>query len=197
MVRSCRRIILFFLLFVYFVVLAIYIYIYWNGFGRLVIGAFALMPILIADHYRDFGLRIWHAIVVAPPLLALSHLSRYGGWGGWGDLAGGSSAHHLILTLQLVDSDIHILYGGIERFFEQYSLLFLNWFPREVWPNKPLGLAMVSVDEWIGRSGYGDGFSVSLGMFGEQIYLFGSTFFLFFSFLLSLRFFSCANLLKN
>lgn len=168
-----------FMLAMYFVLIVIYISLYWSGFGRLVIGAYALMPILIADYHRDFGLRMWHVIALAPPLLAVSHLSRYGGWGGWADLSGGSSSHHLILTLQLGDSDIHRFYGGFGRFVEQYSLLFLNWVPRDLWPSKPVGLGLISVDEWIGRSGYGEGFSVSLGMFGEQLYLLGSSFFFF------------------
>lgn len=177
LVRSCALSSLRLMLGAYFVVVGIYIAFYWSGFGRLVIGAFILMPVLIADHHRDFGLRIWHAIVLAPFLLAVSHLSRYGGWGGLQDIAGGSAAHHLVLTLQLIDSDIHKLYGGFGRFVEQFSLLFLNWVPRDVWPGKPVGIGSASVDEWIGRVGYGDGFSVSLGMFGEQIYIFGSNIF--------------------
>jgi hypothetical protein len=178
--RVCRSATLFLMLGVYFVTIVIYISYYWSGFGRLVVGAYALMPILIADHYRDFGLRIWHALVIAPILLAASHLSRFGSWGGWKDIAGGTAdSHHLILTLKLVDSNIYINHGGLARFLDQYYLLFLNWVPRDFWSNKPVGLALVSVDEWIGRIGLPDGYTVSLGMFGEQLYISGPNLFIF------------------
>jgi hypothetical protein len=178
--RDSRVSYLLLMLVVYFLVIGIYIIFYWHGFGRLVIGAYVLMPVLIADHHRDFGLRIWHAIVLAPPFLMVSHLSRYGSWGGLQDLAGGSAAHHLVLTLQLVHSDIHVLNGGFGRFLEQFSLFFLNWVPRDLWPNKPIGLGLISVDEWFGRAGFPDGFTISLGMFGEQLYLSGPFFFVFY-----------------
>ena len=184
LVRNSRDHEIIIMLTVYFIVIGIYIMLYWHGFGRLVIGAYLLMPVLIADHHRDFGLRIWHAIVLAPPLLAVSHLSRYGGWGGWQDLASGSAAHHLVLTLQLFNSDIHSSYGGFVRFLEQFSLFFLNWVPREIWLNKPIGIGLASVDEWFGRAGFPDGFTISLGMFGEQLYLSGANFFIFYWFFL-------------
>jgi hypothetical protein len=55
-------------------------------------------------------------------------------------------------------------------------LLFFNWVPRDFWPDKPIGLGWASVDEWYDRSLYSPGFTVSLGMYGEQIYLLGSYF---------------------
>lgn len=161
------------MIFVYAVVIFIYILLYWSGFGRIMIAAYILMPLLILDRYRDFGLRPWQAALAAPFLLALSHLSRYGDWGETKDLAGGSASHHLTLTLDLLKNPVYEHLGGINRFFEQYTLLFLNWFPRDSWPGKPLSLGYKSVDEWIGRTGYGDGYSISLGMYGEQLYLLG------------------------
>lgn len=161
---------------IYFIIVMIYVLYYWSGFGRLVIGTYVLMPVLIADRYRDLGLRPWHAAALAPLLLAAAHLSRYGSWGETKDLADGSSAHHLKLTIDLFRSPVYEYFGGFSRFFDQYLLLFLNWFPREAWLDKPVGLGYAAVDEWIGRQGYGRGFSVSLGMFGEQLYLLGPYF---------------------
>lgn len=171
---SNRKIYMFFL--VYLIVVGIYISYYWSGFGRIVIGGFVLMPVLIADRYRDFGLRPWQASMLAPILLGAAHLSRYGDWASTRDLASGSSAHHLVLTMELLDRPVYEYFGGLSRFFDQYMLMFLNWFPREAWPDKPIGLGYASVDEWIGRVGYGDAYTISLGMYGEQLYLMGPYF---------------------
>lgn len=172
---SPRRV-LFGMLVTYAMIVAIYAAFYWDGYGRLMIGAYILIPLFIADRLRDFGLRVWHAVALAPPALAISHYSRYGTSAKARDLAGGSAAHHLQLTMELVGSSAAQLYGGFARFLEQYSLLFLNWVPRDLWPDKPLGLGLTSIDEWFGRAGYDKGYSVSLGMFGEQIYLLGDCF---------------------
>lgn len=160
----------------YLGVVAIYVVFYWSGFGRLIIGAYVLMPVLIANQWREIGLRLWQAAAVAPPLLAVAMYSRQGRWFDLDELYRDSAAHHLIISAELVGSSSSSLYGGAGRFFEQWLLLFLNWVPRDFWPDKPIGLGWASVDEWYDRSLYSPGYSVSVGMYGEQIYLLGSYF---------------------
>ena len=159
--------------FCYTVAVAVYIVVFWSGYGRLVVGSYILMPILLISQYRDIYLRSWMILPVAPVALYYAHMSRYGTQATAADLAGGSASHHLELTLSLAQSNVYQYYGGVGRFFGQYSLMFFNWVPRIMWESKPIGLGYAAVDEWIGRLGYGEGFSVSLGMFGEQIYIWG------------------------
>ncbi len=47
----------------------------------------------------------------------------------------------------------------------------MNWFPRDLWQEKPVGIGYYFVDEWIGRTGYGEGYNISLGFIGEIILL--------------------------
>ena len=166
------------LLGVYAVVIAVYVAFFWSGFGRLVIASFVLMPVLLAVRYLRLPVFIWQAMAISPPIMALSHLSRYGEVGNPGAWTQGSAGHHIELSMMLARTDVSDFLGGLERWFSQLILMLLNWFPRELWPNKPVGIGASSVDDWIGREGYGDGYSVSLGFVGEQLYLLGDFFLL-------------------
>lgn len=162
----------------YAVVIAVYVAFFWSGFGRLVIASFVLMPVLLAVRYLRLPVFIWQAMAISPPIMALSHLSRYGEVGNPGVWTQGSAGHHIELSMMLARTDVSDFLGGLERWFSQLILMLLNWFPRELWPNKPVGIGASSVDDWIGREGYGDGYSVSLGFVGEQLYLLGDFFLL-------------------
>jgi len=168
---------LYLMIIAYLAVVGIYATFFWDGFGRILIGAYILMPVLIANQYRDFGLRPWQALVAAPPLLAAAHYIRNGGkWVSASELGRESVGHHLVLTMKLFEAPVYEYLGGVGKFLDQYLLFFLNWVPRDAWPGKPVGIGLYAVDEWIGRSGYGESYNVSLGMFGEQLYLTGPYF---------------------
>jgi hypothetical protein len=184
LVASCGRTKLCLMLFAYLITIGIYIVYFWGGFGRLVIGAYVLMPVLIADRYRDFGLRTWQAAGLAPLLLAVAYYSRNKTWIETNELGAGGAGHHLRLTMDLFYNPVYEYFGSFYKFADQYILLFLNWFPREYWENKPVGIGSYAVDEWIGRQGFGRVYNVSLGMFGEQLYTVGPYFLVAWIFLL-------------
>ena len=160
----------------YITCVSLYVIFQWSGYGRLIVGSFVLMPIFIASQYRNFGFRPWHILAISPFALMLAEFSRYGEWRDVLQAFRGSAAHHLLLTNELIADSISERFGGIERFLEQASLLFFNWLPPEIWHNKPVGIGLSAVDEWFGREGYSESFSISLGLFGEQIYYFGPGF---------------------
>lgn len=164
----------------YFLLVFLYTVFYWSGFGRLVVGAFILMPVLLLNAYRDVGVRLWYVILSAPIILYFAQKTRYTSIEGAQQVFIGSAGHHLILTNDLQYRPISQYFGGWDIFFEQYLLLFLNWFPRVLWPDKPIGLGLTSVDTMFGRRGLGvgEGYSQSLSFVGEQLYSLGGWFFI-------------------
>ena len=162
----------------FLVVIAIYVYVFWSGFGRIEIGSFLLIPMLILNFYRDMGIRTMHAILVGPALIFLAQLSRYGSVDSGERLVFGSVGAHITYTDELWGGNTYIQNGGLVAWLDQWVLLFFNWVPRDFWPSKPIGLGYSAVDEWIGRDGFSEGYSISVGFIGEQYYLLGSGFWL-------------------
>lgn len=159
------------LLALYAGVLFVYVVFHWGGFGRIIVGAYILMPILIANGIRDLGVRSWQGVVLAVPALYVSQSSRHGEVG-LENLHGGSASHHLFLTNDLYSAQ-SVISPSWQTFFEQWLLFYLNWMPRDLWSGKPIGIGLSFVDGWIGRAGFSDGFSVSVGFIGELIYYVG------------------------
>ena len=151
--------------------LAIYVTFHWSGFGRLVIGAFALGPLLVINHHRDLGIRTAAIALVAPLALYFAQLSRYGRIDDPEEFLIGSAGHHFIVSNDIVGMNLYRYFGGFDVFFSQYTLMFANWVPRSVWEDKPVGAGLWSVDAVYGRQGYGEGYSQSLGFVGE-LYLY-------------------------
>ena len=156
--------------------LAIYVTFYWSGFGRLVIGAFALGPLLVINHHRDLGIRTAAVALVAPLALYFAQLSRYGRIDSPEEFLIGSAGHHFIVSNDIVSMNLYRNFGGFNVFFSQYTLMFANWVPRSVWEDKTVGAGLWSVDAVYGRQGYGEGYSQSLGFVGELHLYFGPDF---------------------
>lgn len=164
---------IFFLLGLYFLTVVVYILFHWSGFGRLLIGSFLLMPFLVVNRYHDLGFRGWQIILMAPLLLYLAQISRYGSVSSLERLFTGSAGHHLIVTKDAASFSAYMRSVNWGEFWNQFSLIYFNWVPRDLWPGKPLGAGWLSVGEMYGRQGFDDGYSQSLGFMGEQIYLLG------------------------
>lgn len=163
---------------IFFVAIVAYGYFYWGGGGRLIIAAYFLIPILICVNYTDLGLRYWHIFTISPVIFFIAQITRYSEIEDAGALFSGSASHHLELSQELLTNGAPSYGDPFTQFIEQFGLLFLNWVPRIWWEDKPIGLGTSSVDDWFGRTGYADTFSISLGMFGEHIYLLGGWFIL-------------------
>ena len=165
-----------FALLLYFIVIASYIAFQWSGFGRIVIASLILAPLLIVNARIDLGIRVLYFIIIAPAALFVAQVSRYGAIEDPQNLFIGSAGHHLLVTHDVMNRNDHLYSGGWNVFFEQYALFFLNWFPRNLWTEKPLGIGLWSVDILYGRAGYGEGYSHSIGFLGEQYFYFGELF---------------------
>ncbi len=160
------------LLSVYVLVVAIYLAYSWDGFGRLLIAAYLLAPLLVANGIRDIGVRSWQAVILAPVLMVVSYYSRFK------DLelkqvANDSSTSHLELTWEMLATLSRRTPAGFEAFVDQWLLIFLQWVPRSLWESKPIGLGSLFVDQWMGRTGFSDGHSIAIGFIGEQLWLLG------------------------
>ena len=162
----------------FLVVIVVYLAFFWSGFGRIDIGSYLLIPLLLLNYYRDVGIRTWQVVVLSPLLLYIAQASRYTSVDDSEKYFLGSAGVHLTFTDDLWGGDTHIEFGGLAAWFEQWLLLLANWVPRVLWSSKPVGLGASSVDDWIGRDGFGEGYSISLGFLGEQYYLLGEQFWL-------------------
>lgn len=141
----------------------------WEGGGRIVQLSFALAPILMAVHYRTFRL---NALVLGGAAVALSfagRLLRFGWTDGLAGLAEDSGASGITVTSYLWGTNDVVLHVG--SIYDQWILLFVNWFPRDLWPAKPLGIGSTFVDMVIGRAGFSAEHSLALGFLGEHMFL--------------------------
>lgn len=163
-----RKELLFFLV-CYLLLLTFYWIFIWSGFGRILVGTYFLIPALILFKNGHIKITKLMVMTITPLLLVLSTDLRLGFYS-IKQFAGDSASHHLDIMNDLYRSNfLHIKdYGAL---LEQAQLLFLNWFPRSSWPEKPRGIGQFFVDEYIGRDGFSEGFSVSLGFWGEHMYL--------------------------
>jgi hypothetical protein len=165
----------------YVVSLAIYSLFAWSGYGRLILGAYLMLPVAIASHYGHLNLRplyIYPALFLAT---VVATISRFGTYDGAESVTKDSGARHLAIMSDLAGQDYVAHEGAI---WDQFLLLVFNWVPRAIWPDKPLGLGYSFVDDYLGRTGFGDDYSVSMGLVGEHLYLNREYWFL--SFLLTL-----------
>ncbi|MEX0372777.1 hypothetical protein [Spiribacter roseus] len=154
-------------LLVYAAVVAIYLIYSWNGFGRLVVGAFLLAPVLVVNSKIDIYLRGWLLVLSAPILLGVAQFSRYGGIASLNQWFGGSAGHHYVVTHDAWEFEISQIAGGVIPFLEQFLLFFLNWLPSGWWEEKPVGIGSYSVELMYDPSGFSSGYSQSVGFLGE------------------------------
>ena len=166
----------FLLIAIYLFVIYLYMVFQWSGYGRLVIGAFILLPLLIVQAKLDLGIRPVFIALVAPGALYLAQILRYGAIEGASQIFIGSAGHHLIVSSDVMKGRDLLHSGGVDAFISQFLLFFFNWIPRDFWPDKPIGVGLWSVDIMYGRNKFGAEYSQSIGFFGEQFLYLGSFF---------------------
>lgn len=149
-----------------------YMTLHWTGFGRLSIAAMLVMPFALLSTYYPTFIRFWHLAATLPFLMILAIKVRGGSVEQLTTMAAVGITDHLRFTSDLMKKKLQ---GdvGIDTFIEQFCLLFLNWFPRDLWPEKPVGAGYYSVDLMLSRFLYGDEHSISLGFIGDQIFALG------------------------
>lgn len=161
------------LLGVYFLAIMFFVNVYWGGFGRIVIGSYVLIPLFIAHYWRDIGLRVWQGVISAPFAIFLANLSRIQEQAEFWDMHSGSIAAHLVMTRDLMDQiDLSAPVGWL-GYWGQWLLLSVQWFPRDVWPDKPVGVGRDYVDMGYLGGPVSEGHSVALGYIGEAIFYLG------------------------
>lgn len=149
----------------------VYNYIFiWSGFGRLEFLTYLLLPLLIAIHYRRILIKDRSFILLVFIGIVIGQIIRSADQFNLSAFATGSISHHLLL-MDMLEKDESLREGDIFELFEQFFLYFLNWFPRDVWLEKPLGVGYWFVDLYLGRQGFSEAHSVSLGFWGEHIFL--------------------------
>lgn len=165
----------YFALFSFGVVFAAHLTFHWSGFGRLVVGTYLFFIVVLIMQYVDLGVRTWQFILVLPVALYFAQLSRYGEIENLRTVLMGSAAHHMIVTQDAQAAAERSGGQGWAVYLDQLSLLVLGWFPRAIWEDKPLGAGLFSVDIIYGRQGLPSSYTQSLGFWGEQYFLLGTT----------------------
>jgi hypothetical protein len=143
--------------------------VFWAGYGRLILSTLGLVPLMITVHYGTVRIPVLIFSAAAASLVFVGRVLRFGVSEGVAGLAEDSGATPLLLTELFWDSPVTILWT--EPLWHQWSLLFLNWYPRAWWPEKPIGLNYTLVDAVLGRAGYGEEHSTAVSFLGEQIFL--------------------------
>lgn len=154
----------------FYLVLMYYMAFVWSGFGRLYFLTYLILPVLILFHYKIIKIRVWQLAFIAPFGLIYGAFIRGAETVLVDNFASGSASHHLEL-MESLRSDISRQTTDLSKLLDQIVLYFLNWYPRDSWPEKPIGIGSWFVDEYLGREGFSDMHSVSLGLWGEHIYL--------------------------
>ncbi|MEM1153473.1 MAG: hypothetical protein AAGI44_04985, partial [Pseudomonadota bacterium] len=118
--------------------------------------------------------RVWHLTIFSPILIYIAQISRHGRVSDVEAFIGGSVAAPIIFTHDFLSYPLFGAFASLGKWFDQYLLLFLNWFPSFIWSEKPVGIGRLAVDEWLGGKMYSEDFSISVGFIGEQAYTLGS-----------------------
>lgn len=159
---------------IYIAAVLFYMAFYWSGFGRIVIGSYVLLPLLIAHYWRDIGLRVWPLILIAPPMIYYANAARHGGGASLQNLHEGSVTSHMALAREFLDSISLRAPWGWDDYWGQMSLLFLQWVPRALWPDKPLGIGRLYVESGAAQFYKSEGHSIATGYAGELWLYLGS-----------------------
>lgn len=154
----------------FYIALLYYMLFVWSGFGRLNFLTFLILPLIVLVSRKVVSLNKWLLIMLVPIGLIYGSALRGVNTISAENFAEGSSSHHLVLMQDLLNNSDRI-FTNLYGLWDQFLLFFLNWFPREIWGQKPIGIGSSFVDTYIGREGFGEAHSVSLGFWGEHIYL--------------------------
>lgn len=157
--------------------IALYLILHWGGFGRLAVTSYLLMPFALLAFYKRTFVKFWHLVIASPVLAVLAFVVRGGSRENLLSEQAAGVTDHLIYTHNLRNGTLSSD-AGLLAYFEQYVLLFLNWFPRAIWPDKPVGSGYYSVDHFGERFLVGEEHNISLGFVGEQIFLLGDNYLL-------------------
>jgi hypothetical protein len=140
----------------------------WNGYGRIILVSLILAPLLVSSRYGPLRISALSLVLVAVALGFLGRVLRFGWSNGIAGLADDSGASHLIYSSEMWQQPS--VAQNVTSFWEQYVLLFAAWVPRDIWPNKPLGVNYSYVDVYIGRMGLSEVHSTAIGSFGEVLF---------------------------
>ena len=155
-------------LFLFAAVIGYFVTQIWEGGGRIVQLSFALAAVLVAVQYRTIRLNGW---ILAFGIVFLSFVGRFVRFG-WSDglagLAEDSGASPITLTSYLWSTND--VAREVDTIYDQWTLLFANWVPRNLWPTKPLGIGSTFVDIVLGREGVDAEHNVAIGFFGEHLF---------------------------
>lgn len=162
-------------LLIFALVIGYFVTVLWSGSGRIIQLSFALAPILLTVHYRSFRVNALTLAAAAVTLSFVGRLLRFGWSDGLAGLSVDSGASPITITTYLWRTQDAVLTMG--TITEQWLLLFLNWFPREVWPDKPVGIGLTFVDLVFGRQGVSAEHNLAIGLFGEALFFLPNTWF--------------------
>jgi len=146
----------------------------WDGYGRLVYITYLFIPLVFAQRARILKIPIFLVPLCVGIGLYFMQAIRADSVDTLDLLLMGSAGHHIILTNDIIKTGS--IYS-ISAFFEQYFLMFFNWLPRMIFPDKPIGIGFTSVyDIFPGAADFGSNYSHSVGFVGESALFFGDFF---------------------
>ncbi|KTE17784.1 hypothetical protein ATE71_01420 [Sphingopyxis sp. H115] len=154
-----------------FAMLVIYVTFIWTGFGRIYIGMLTVPIYVLLISYGLLKYRPVPLIGVSLLVVLGGNLFRFGFQGDYHSVLSDSTTSGLLLADELWNSKQSFALPS--DMSSQFMLFFFNWMPRQLWPEKPVAVGASFVDFYMGRSGFGEGHSIALGVVGEHLYFMG------------------------
>ena len=166
----------FFFLFYHYAFVFIWYSNHWWGMGRLYLLFVLISPILIYFHHCKIFVSRLLVYILSPLVLFLLQIPRYKNVS-LDDILIGSAGYHLTLT-DIVYSTQYFIESKWRTFFDEYTLMYLISFPRDLWTSKPFPIGWWAVDIIFGRETVDKEFSISMGFIGENMLIFGEEFYI-------------------
>lgn len=166
----------FFFLFFHLFFITIWYSFHWWGMGRLYLLFVLISPILIYFHHCKILISRLLVYISCPMALILIQIPRYKNFSLEHFLIG-SAGYHLTLT-DMVYSTQYFIESKWKTFLDEYILMYLISFPRDLWTSKPFPIGWWAVDTLFGRKNVDPEFSLSIGFIGENMLMLGKEFYL-------------------
>ena len=155
-----------FFLLLFSIVCFYFLYVVSNSMGRVFFASLILIPLVISHVHGFWKIRISYLVIAIPLMVFFAAVVRSKDIA-YVEFGGGSFGHHLTVMSDLrVYPNAPDLFGWVG----QTSLFYLNWVPRVIWDDKPIGLGYLLLDTVYDREDFGPTASFSTGIWGEHLY---------------------------
>ena len=156
--------------FVYFVVFYSF---FWGGFGRLILAANLLIPLLVFLYSYGIRFNVLYIYAASAFFSVAMNLLRFKDGGDFlTNFVNDSTVGPYAMSVDFMDKvdSFEVNFSG---YFDQFLLMFFAFVPRFLWESKPIGFGRYYVEQDLNVYDYGEGHSIAALFIGESVYYLG------------------------